>query len=267
MATDLDRLQGVWRVTALRMDGRDVAAGDLAAASIAIDGDRFVSKGMGAVYEGTLHVKARATPKAFDMLFTAGHAAGVRNVGIYKLDRDTWTICLATRGTKRPGRFASTPGSGIALETLTRNAGPDVPSDVTRREPVRGEAAPQGRRTSATPLDGEWQMTAGVFNGAPMSADMVRWCKRITAGRVTTVIAGPQTMLKAAFTIDTSASPHRIDYENLEGSNARKKQAGIFRVDGDALEICMGAPGKPRPSAFASKKGDGRSYTVWKRER
>lgn len=262
MPTDLDRLQGVWRVTALRMDGRDVAAGDLAAASLAIDGDRFVSKGMGAVYEGTLQLKARATPKAIDMLFTAGHAAGTRNVGIYKLDRETWTICLATRGRKRPGRFVSTSGSGIALETLTRSAAADAQPDIERTAPVRERPPVHGR---TTPLDGEWQMTAGVLNGAAMSAEMVRWCKRITAGSVTTVMAGPQTMLKAAFTIDPSASPRRIDYENLEGPNARRKQAGIFRVDGDVLEICMAAPGKPRPSEFASSKGDGRSYTSWRR--
>lgn len=263
MPTDLDRLQGVWRVTVLRMDGRVVSAADVAAATISVDGDRFVSNGMGAIYEGTLRLKARAKPKAIDLLFTAGHAAGVCNVGIYRLDRDTWTICLATRGTKRPGRFASTPGSGVALETLVRNAGADVPSDLARREPARGAVA-QGN-TSASPLDGKWQMTAGVFNGAAMSADMLRWCKRITAGNVTTVVAGPQTMLKAAFTIDALASPHRIDYENLEGANARRKQAGIFRLDGDALEICMAAPGKSRPSEFASTKGDGRSYTAWKK--
>jgi uncharacterized protein (TIGR03067 family) len=100
-------------------------------------------------------------------------------------------------------------------------------------------------------LQGTWTVTA-------------KWCQRITRGDVTTVLAGPQVMLKARFTLDASRTPKAIDYVNLEGPQARKPQAGIFELTGATLRICMSAPGKPRPGEFASKAGDGRSFTSWR---
>ena len=38
----------------------------------------------------------------------------------------------------------------------------------------------------------------------------------------------------------------------------------ILDLSGDTLRICMAAPGKPRPTDFFSKAGDGRSYTTWR---
>jgi uncharacterized protein (TIGR03067 family) len=108
-------------------------------------------------------------------------------------------------------------------------------------------------------------MVSGVFDGKPLAANMVAWTTRITRGDVTAVLAGPQTMLRATFTIDERKRPHAIDYVNLEGPHTRKAQAGIFDQQGDALQICMAPPGKPRPTDFASKPGDGRSFTTWRR--
>ena len=123
------------------------------------------------------------------------------------------------------------------------------------------ESTPSG---AATPLEGEWAMVAAVFNGAVMAENMVKWCRRITRGNTTSVVAGPQTMLKATFTLDASREPQEIDYVNLEGANARKRQAGIVEMHEGILRICMSAPGKPRPREFVSKPGDGRSYTTWR---
>jgi uncharacterized protein (TIGR03067 family) len=99
-----------------------------------------------------------------------------------------------------------------------------------------------------------------------MDAKMVKWAKRVTRGDVTIVTAGPQVFVKARFVLDTSKTPHAIDYTNLAGApNAGKAQAGIYEISGNTLKICMAAPGKPRPSQFASTSGDGRSYTTWVR--
>jgi uncharacterized protein (TIGR03067 family) len=276
MTTDLDKLQGTWRVTSLETDGEKSEAAAFDAARIEITGNRFVSVGMGATYEGTIELHARRAsgkPKAFDLLFTSGPPEGERNPGIYELDGDRWTICLSTRGGKRPRSLATKPGTGCALEVLERDDGKR--SAKRQKSASKGAPASSTMRSApaivvtgtgpATELEGDWQMLSGVFNGKPLDQSMVAWCTRVTRGDVTAVIAGPQTMLKARFTLDPSRRPATIDYVNLEGPNRGKSQKGIYELENGTLKVCMAVPGGPRPTAFDSTKGDGRSLTTWRR--
>ena len=120
MATDLDRLQGAWAVTAREMDGRPLPAAILAGARVVIEANRFTSLGMGAEYTGTLVLDESASPRRMDMRFASGPEKGNTNLCIYELSGDTFKLCIATRGTVRPSAFATTAGSGFAYETLVR---------------------------------------------------------------------------------------------------------------------------------------------------
>jgi uncharacterized protein (TIGR03067 family) len=281
MPTDLDRIQGSWHVTALESDGAAVPRPAFDRAHLAVKGKAFTSKGMGAVYTGTIELKSSTKPKSLDLIFASGPQKGTRNLGIYTLERDRWVICLATRGTKRPGKFATKPETGLALETLERGAPPKQaklkaePAPKTApAKPAKGVAAraakepaakaPAAPSTPPSPIEGEWMMISGVFDGKPLAENMVAWCKRITRGDVTTVMAGPQTMLKARFTLNASAHPGAIDYMNLDGTHKGKPQAGIYDLSYGILRICVSAPGQPRPDVFVSKPGDGRSFTTWR---
>src|SRR5215510_12870758 len=133
MSTELDKLQGKWRVASLETDGSTRSSDDLSGAAITVRGNQFTSVGMGEAYDGTIELFPRQKPKAFDLVFTSGPAEGARNRGIYRLDDDTWTICLATRGTTRPKSFKTKPESGLALETLVRGAAPSL----AKTKPVR----------------------------------------------------------------------------------------------------------------------------------
>ena len=256
MKQDLDRLQGTWTIAALEMDGQPV--GPIGDARIVIEGSRFTSTGMGAEYGGTISLDSSVSPSRIDMKFDSGPEKGNTNLGIYQLDGDSWKLCLATRGAVRPAKFVSPPDSGIALETLVRaKAAPKAP------KARKGKAVAPGG--PATVFEGEWQMVSGVMNGVAMDASTVQWVKRVTRGNQTSVIAGPQTMLKVEFTFDPSTSPASIDYLNLHGASKGKRQQGIYRLEGDVLTVCTGAPGGARPNEFTSAKGEGRSLTVWKR--
>jgi uncharacterized protein (TIGR03067 family) len=263
MRQDLDLLQGSWTVTALEMDGLKMPSAMLANARIVVRGDRFSSTGMGAVYEGTLELDASTSPRQLNMNFDAGPEKGNTNPGIYELDGDTWRICLATRGVVRPSSFASTPGSGIALETLTRGGAPVAAKARTRASRKAAPAIPGS--AAPTEFEGEWRMISGVMDGRPMEESAVKWVKRVTRGNRTTVYAGPQAIMEFEFTSDSSQSPKTIDYRNTTGSNQGKTQYGIYELEADRLKICVSAPGAARPTGFQTAPGDGGTLTVWKR--
>jgi uncharacterized protein (TIGR03067 family) len=275
---DLQKLQGSWNVTSLEADGQKMPHAAFHGSQIVIEGDKFTSIAMGATYKGTIGINELKRPKAFDLVFTAGPERGNRNLGIYKLEGDVWTICLNTRGGERPQKFATQADTEVALETLERVRGakanprakkaaalqPGLTEDVTKYGGAEDSPAGNG---PATELEGEWAMISAVFNGQPLDPSMVKFCKRITRGNVTTVLAGPQTMLKAQFTLDNSKHPNAINYVNLHGANKGKSQLGIFELSGSELKIRMSAPGQPRPADFSSKPGDGRNYTSWRLDR
>jgi len=116
-------------------------------------------------------------------------------------------------------------------------------------------------------LQGEWSMVSGSADGQPMPAQMLKQMKRICKGdEVTTTMAG-QVFFKAKIAIDPSKKPKTIDYEMTEGFTKGKKQLGIYELDGDTLKSCFGGVGAARPPDFTSKPGDGRTLSVWKREK
>ncbi len=270
--SDLDKLQGTWRIATLEMDGRTASAPEFDGATIAISGKTFTSIMTGSTYEGTIRVDETKSPKTFDLLFTTGPQKGTTNPGIYKLRGDAWTMCLAMRGKTRPKTFATKPRTGLVLETLEREGAASASKPRATRATSSRAAKPSSAVAPATPgapteIEGEWKMTRGVFNGAPLAPEMVAYCTRITRGDVTRIVAGPQEMLHAKFTLDSTQAPRAIDYVNLAGSNKGKMQAGIYEVEGDELTISIAAPGKPRPKDFSTAKGDGRTLTVWTRVR
>src|SRR5262245_66337845 len=86
MRDDLELLQGTWNVTSLEMDGQQMPDTMLGEAEIVIKGTRFMTTGMGAIYEGTLNLDPSANPPQLDMKFDAGPEKGNTNLGIYKLN-------------------------------------------------------------------------------------------------------------------------------------------------------------------------------------
>lgn len=264
MANDLELLQGSWAVDSLELDGQSVSGDTIAEARIQIEGNRFTNSGMGAVYAGTVKLDGRAKPRRIDLRFDSGPEAGNVNRGIYEIQKGGWKLCLATHGGPRPSEFATPPGSGIALETLKRAKARAAKPKAKAAAASAGGAAAE--RQFATELEGEWRMVSGVMNGAEMDQASVQWVRRVNQGNVSTVYAGPQTMLKVEFNYDRWASPKTIDYVNLVGSNKGKKQLGIYELENGRLKICVSAPGvETRPTEFESVRGDGRTYTVWQK--
>ena len=251
-------------MVSMELEGQPMESG--LPARVVVAGDRFNTIGMGAAYEGRIELDGARKPKHFTLVFTEGPEKGNTNAGIYELEGDTWRICLNTRGGKRPRKFATAAGSGLALETLRRGdarASEAPPAESRKAGATMLPAPPEG--DPAPELAGEWSMESCVMNGRPLEAEFLHYGKRTaTAGEVT-VAMGPQVMLQAAYRVDRSFAPQRMTYMLAHGPHKGKPQLGIYRLEGETLETCFAAPGGKRPGEFSSTAGDGRTHTVWKR--
>jgi uncharacterized protein (TIGR03067 family) len=142
MKEELAKLQGAWSIDALEVDGATMQESSVRGSQIVVKGSAFDTISMGATYKGKLKIDPAKTPKTLDLIFEAGPEKGNRSLAIYELDGDTWRICLTVTAKTRPKAFATTPGSGLALETLKRGA---AEPDPLRAEPRRIEPAENHR--------------------------------------------------------------------------------------------------------------------------
>ena len=116
-------------------------------------------------------------------------------------------------------------------------------------------------------MQGEWSMVSGSADGQAMPEVMAKQMKRVCKGDETTTTRAGQLFFKAKITIDPSKKPRTIDYQMLDGFNKGQKQLGIYELEGDTFRSCFGKPGAERPTDFTCKPGDGRTLSVWKRNK
>lgn len=246
MPADLDLLQGAWAITALEIDGTAMLAGG----RIIIKGSKFTTEAMGADYRGVV----TAEDGKIDLKFTTGPEKGNTCLGIYKLKGDTLRLCLTLTATKRPTKFKTAPGSGLALETLQREAGrpTKAPESVV---PATLEPVPE--------LDGTWQLVAATMNGQSLEDEYVKSGTRIGANNEFRVVMMGQTMLRAHFTVNRATTPTEIDYFVHGPKNRIVPQFGIWKLEDGVLTTAIGAPGQPRPTTFGP--GPAVTFTIWQR--
>jgi uncharacterized protein (TIGR03067 family) len=274
----LRALEGEWAVTNLETDGASMPAAAFARSRLLIDGDSFRMESPEATYEGIFNIGVEYEPMQIDIEFVEGPEAGEWSYGIFALDGDALTFCLGLVGSPRPEAFATSAGSGHALEHLYRVAHAR-PAGVTGGTP---SSAPKNRtRAAATDVDeaafelkmtpllerlqGQWAPTSLVTAGKPMEEQWLAYGSRTQTGNETKVVFGGQTMVHALMRIDETVSPVAIDYLNI-GKGTRTVSHGVMEIDASEWRICMASAGDPRPADFSCDKGSGRTLSRWTRK-
>jgi uncharacterized protein (TIGR03067 family) len=115
--------QGTWDVTKLEQTGDDLTdtfKGETA--TMAFDGNRYTFTLGEEVEKGTFKLDEKA--KTLDLVIVEGTNKGKKQLGIYKLDGNKLTLCLAEEGAKvRPTKFGTTEdGPEFVMFTLKRRA-------------------------------------------------------------------------------------------------------------------------------------------------
>lgn len=273
----LRALEGEWQYESLEVDGRTMPAAMLAASRLLIDGDRFRMESADGTFEGIFALDVEADPSEIDIEFVEGPEAGNWSYGLFRLDGDALILCLGLVGAERPRAFATSQGSGHALERLRRSSSAR-PSDVHGGHGAASRSKPKspapveesGFELMMTPLlerlQGEWAPLALVTNGDPLAESTFPFGARTIAGNETKVIFGGQVMLHAKMRLDESQSPVAVDYLNL-GRGAKGVTPGIIELKGDIVRFCMATTGGSRPGSFSSARGSGWTFSEWKRKK
>ena len=118
---ELARHQGTWRASTSVYDGQDGPAEIVRSITRTVEKDHVVWKRDGKSFAGTrIELDPSRDPKTIDVIPDGGKDRGERVLGIYKLEKDTLTICMAEPGQPRPREFKAEKGSGHTLRTFIR---------------------------------------------------------------------------------------------------------------------------------------------------
>jgi uncharacterized protein (TIGR03067 family) len=116
---DLGRLQGVWIMHAMEVNGMNVAPERLQSAVLTIKGDRYEVKVKDKVTNiFTLSLHPAKDPKELDMTALEGANKDKVHRAIYKIEQDTFTFCRGLGpDQERPNQFATWPETNYFVVT------------------------------------------------------------------------------------------------------------------------------------------------------
>jgi uncharacterized protein (TIGR03067 family) len=119
---ELEKLKGKWKQVSVEMNGQEKPVPTQApAVVVTIDGDKWTSEGPVGKKDSKFAIDPTQKPKAFDRIHKAKDGKGKDDVDkcIYKLEKDTLTICTARAGLlspssdERPKEFKTAEGGTI----------------------------------------------------------------------------------------------------------------------------------------------------------
>src|SRR5918997_1466558 len=96
-------------------------------------------------------------------------------------------------------------------------------------------------------LQGAWRAVRIETGGRPVPDELVAIVRYHFDGDRVTLMEGDQVAGEGIIRLDAAAEPKAFDFTATGGPQVGATARGIYRVEGDALTMCMGVG---RPSAF-----------------
>lgn len=237
---DLDKLQGTWVTSSLVNDGQTLVneenqPPELLAAKLVYQGNKWSIKVEDkTIASGIFKLDSTKSPKQIDILDETGKTNDKTKLGIYRIEGDTYTYCLAPAGKPRPSEFDSKPGSGYSL-------------GVSKREKTHDKYSQQG----------QWKAISATLAGNPFPQAVTESILLVLKGDQYEVMVGDKPD-KGTCEIDATQNPKRMTIKGTEGPNAGKTILAIIDIpSADEMRICYDLGGKQFPAEFKSTAENG----------
>jgi uncharacterized protein (TIGR03067 family) len=118
---DEDLLQGQWQAISVEHNGKKAPAKEIAHWNLMVARDKMTARdGEMLLDESTFHLDPAATPRSIDLMLTDGPDKGKAVLGIYQVQADKLTICVAEPGKERPKQFHAPEGRDLTLIVFQR---------------------------------------------------------------------------------------------------------------------------------------------------
>lgn len=113
---------------------------------------------------------------------------------------------------------------------------------------------------------GTWAAVSVEHDGKKLSAEDVKTVKLTVDGEKYTFHLRDM-VIEGTHKVDPTKKPKQIDAVRSKGPHAGETLKGIYELTDKTFKVCFAAPGKDRPTEFATKEGDGHRLLSFKREK
>ena len=132
---------------------------------------------------------------------------------------------------------------------------------------LAGAADPGGvdDKNDLNPLQGSYAMFLCFTSGERLSADLVKSGELVVEDNEYRPRLGA-SVTATTITVDSTKTPHSIDFSYTAGPQKGQTLKGIYKIDGNNLTICRGLIEQAnRPTEFAAPVDTNLSLVIWKR--
>ncbi len=252
---ELTRLRGRWLLVSSETDGKAMPEEQARKFQVTIAGTTHTVRfGDKVVTENVLfEIDPTVSPKRTTDTLDDGPYRGKKIRGIYKVEGDTLTSCVSPLEKEAPPEFSAKAGTGRTLRVFKRLSDPSESKQATIE-------------LERKKFEGTWSLASIVSQGDPVPASSFRGDRLILKGERFVSRSGGE-VVEGTFSIDPTMVPKTIDVTVTGKDGGTKKYVGIYTLDDETYTVCIGMEGKPRPTVFESKAGDGAIFEVLKREK
>jgi uncharacterized protein (TIGR03067 family) len=120
-------------------------------------------------------------------------------------------------------------------------------------------------KNDLNPLQGRYSMFLCFTSGEKLSPHLVKSGELVVEDNEYRPKLGA-SVASTTINVDSSKTPHSIDFTYTEGPQKGQTLKGIYKIEGNNLTICQGLIEQAdRPTEFAAPVRTNRSLVVWKR--